>query len=52
MNFSEFEESREELISGTAKLEQRNWSNILGTLLLPGLYKIIIFNPNLLELLT
>ena len=32
-NFSEFEELQEELISGTAKLEQMNWSNIFGTLL-------------------
>ena len=27
MNFSKFEESQEELIRGTAKLEQMNWSN-------------------------
>ena len=30
-HFSKFEE----LIRGTAKLEQRNWSNIFGTFLLP-----------------
>ena len=32
-NFSKFEESREKLIRGTAKLEQMNWSNIFGMLL-------------------
>ena len=37
-NFSKFEESQEELIRGTAKLEQMNWSNIFGTLLSPRLY--------------
>ena len=31
-NFSKFEESREALIRGTAKLEQMNWSNIFGML--------------------
>ena len=36
-NFSKFEESGEELIGGTAKLEQMNWSNIFGRLLLPRL---------------
>ena len=36
-NFSKFEESREELIRGTAKLEQMNWTNIFGMLLLPRL---------------
>ena len=34
-----FEESREELIKGTAKREQINWSNIFGMLLLPRLYQ-------------
>ena len=37
MNFSKFEKSQEELIRGTAKLEQMNWSNIFETLLLPRL---------------
>ena len=35
--FSKFEESREELIRETAKLEQINSSNAFGTLLLPRL---------------
>ena len=30
--------SQEDLIRGTAKLEQMNWSDILGTLLLQRLY--------------
>ena len=36
-NVSKFEESREELIRGTAKLEQMHWLNFFGMLLLPGL---------------
>ena len=35
--FSKYEESLEELIRGTVKLEEMNWSNIFGTLLLPQL---------------
>ena len=35
INFAKFEESPEELIRGTAKLKQMNWSNILGTFQLP-----------------
>ena len=33
-NFSIFEETQGELITGTAKLKQINWSNIFG--MLPG----------------
>ena len=44
-NFSKFEEVREELIRRTAKLEQMNWSNIFGILLLPRLY-ILVFTYN------
>ena len=39
-NFPNFQESRVELIRGAPELEQMNWSNIFGTLLLPRLYKM------------
>ena len=36
-HFKELLQKFEELIRGTAELEQMNWSNIFGTLLLPQL---------------